>query len=436
MPLLSTQDAVVCYKEALRTDVYCSEALDWLCDHHALTTDDEKTLLSELPFKKQCSADEERMLGVLYLAKLRHSKSTDVRGACAKDAILKPLAGNSDVVWSTAHRLFCSRNIHACYELTASELQKDPFHPSLLQLHVLCCVEKKKTAELFSLGHKLVGNFPSSPHAWFAVSCYYLAIQNHQNARKYLTKVLNLDGNFAPAHLAFGVSFATEGEHDQAISAFSKAARIMKGSHIPLMYLGREYYITGSTATAVKFMKNALAISPSDPSLLQEVGVMLADAGNKEKAAKYFLQALGYLRSVDPHMTLRDWEPVYNNLGHVYRKLGKLDESLQMHHRALSLSPKEPSTLTALAFVYLLKGDYDTSIDYCSRSLQVRREDPFTLEMLKSASEELVLAPLVLGSATGNESLDSLEPENEILEWGQQRQQQSETRTKEEMQTS
>ena len=420
----------MCFKEALRTDVYSSEALDWLCDHHALSGDDEKALLSDLPFKKQCSAEEERMLRVLYMAKLRHNKSTNVHTTCVKDPSLKPLAENSDVVWSTAHRLFNSRNIHACYELTARELQKDPFHPSLLQLHVLCCVEKKKTAELFSLGHKLVGNFPSSPLAWFTVSCYYLTLQNHQDARKYLTKVLNLDGNFAPAHLAFGVSFAAEGEHDQAISAFSKTARTMRGSHVPLMHLGREYYVTGSTATAVKFMKNALSISPSDPSLLQEVGVMLADGGNKEKAAKYFLQSLAYLHVADPHMTLRDWEPVYNNLGHVYRKLGRLDESLEMHHRALSLSPKEPTTLTSIAFVHLLKGDCETAIDYCSRSLQVRREDPFTIEVLKSASEELVSAPLVLGSMSGNESLDSLEPENEILEWGQQQ------RTREDMQTS
>lgn len=433
MSFWAIQDAAACYKEALRTDVYCSEALDWLCEHYALTADEEKALLSELPFKKQCSGDEERMLRVLYLAKLRHGRSTaDIRAACVKDANLKPLADNSDVVWSAAHRLFCSRNVHACYELTARELQKDPFHPSLLQLHVLCCVEKKKTAELFSLGHKLVGNSPSSPLAWLTVSCYYLAIQNHQNARKYLTKALNLDENFAPAHLAFGVSFAAEGEHDQAISAFSKAARIMKGSHVPLMHLGREYYITGSTATAVKFMKNALTISPCDPSLLQEVGVMLADAGNREKAVKYFVQALTYLRSADPHVTIRDWEPVYNNLGHLYRKLGRLDESLEMHHLALSLSPKEPSTLTAIAFVHLLKGDTNTAVDYCSRSLQVRREDQFTIEVLKIASDELVLVPLVLGCA-GDESLDSLEPENEILEWGQQ---QSGTRTREEMQTS
>ena len=411
-------------------DVYCEEALDRLCVHHSLSAEEEKLLLSDLPFRKQCSPEEEQMLRILYQAKLRHSQKTDLRRCCTEEAGLKPLADNSDIIWSVAYSHFCSKNLSACYELTKKELQRDPFHPNLLQLYVMCCVEKRKPEELFSLGHKLVSSFPASPLSWFTVSCYYLTIQNHQNARKYLTKVLSLDGNFAPAHIAFGISFATEGEHDQAISAFSKAARVMKGSHIPLMQLGREYYITGSSATAVRFMKSALTISPDDPSLLQEIGVMLTNAGNLDKAVKYFLRALSSLRVTDPRVTVRDWEPVYNNLAHVYRKQKNYSLALKMHHQALSISPKEPSTLTGIAFVHLLQENYEEAIDYCSRSLQVRREDQFTIEVLKTASEELVFVPLQLSSG-GNDSLDALEPKNEILEWGQQ----NGTKTAESMQT-
>ena len=399
--------------------MYCEEALERLGSHHSLNTEEEKLLLTDLPLRKQCSGEEEEvMVKVLYQAKLRHSQRLNTAGLCDRDTGLKPLASNSDVICSTAHGLFCRKNIQACYELSKRELQRDPFHPDLLQLYITCCVEKKMTAELFSLGHKLVGNDPSSPLAWFGVSCYYIAVNNHQNARKYLTKVLALDVNFAPAHVAFGLSFATEGEHDQAISAYSKAARVMRGSHLPLMQLGREYYITGSSGTAVRFMKTALSISPDDPSLLQEIGVMLANAGNYDKAVKYFLRAMAYLRAADPHMTVRDWEPIYNNLAHVYRKQKKYALSLTMHQRALSLCPKEPSTLTAIAFVHLLQCQYEAAIDYCSRSLLMRREDQFTTDLLGAASEELLLVPLELGS--GNDSLDALEPENEILEWDQQ----------------
>ena len=411
----SLPDAATCYKEALAADVFCEEALERLCSHHCLSAEEEKALLASLPFRRQCSVDEEKMLRLLYQAKMRHHRREDLPSQCSKEP-LQLLATNTDVVWSTAHTHFCNMNVDSCYELTKQQLEKDPFHPPSLLLFIACCVEKGRHEELFALGQKLVSHFPSSPLSWYAVSCYYLAIKSHQSARRYLTKTISLDANFAAAHMAFGHSFATEGEHDQAISAFSKAARIMKGSHLPLLQLGREYYTTGSTATAIRFMKSALSLAPADPSLLQEIGVMLANAGNLEKAAKYFCQAILYLQSADPHMTLRYWEPVYNNLGHVYRKQKRYSQALEMHHKALSLCPRAASSLSAVAFVYLLQADCERATEYCSRSLRLRREDHFTLEVLRLASNELVRLPLDLGT----ESLDMLEPENEILEWEHQ----------------
>ena len=79
--------------------------------------------------------------------------------------------------------------------------------------------------------------------------------KKHQVARKYLSKSISLDANFVPAHMAFGISLASEGERDQARAAFAAAARIMQGSHLPLMFLGREYYLTCAMATSTKFMK-------------------------------------------------------------------------------------------------------------------------------------------------------------------------------------
>lgn len=48
-------------------------------------------------------------------------------------------------------------------------------------------------------------------------------------ARKYFTKATALDKLFGPAWLAYGHSFAADGEHDQAMAAYFKAHQIMKG---------------------------------------------------------------------------------------------------------------------------------------------------------------------------------------------------------------
>ena len=404
-------DAVECYKHALAIDVFCEEALDCLCQRHTLTADDEKSLLSSLPFKKQCSVEEERIVRFLYQQKLRHARKPELSHAQTHKA-LQPFCTNLDVLCNVADHHFHNMNVNACYQLTSKILEKDPYHSSTLLLHTACCVQKKKPEELFSLGHRLVNCFPQSPLAWYAVGCYYIAVAKHQSARRYLTKSVSLDPHFAPAHLAFGLSFATEGEHDQAVAAFSNAARVMRGSHLPLMYLGKEYYLSGAVSTATRFMKSALAIEPHDPTLLQEIGVMLMNSGNCEKAEKYFRQAIGSLQTIDPHVTLQAWEPLYNNLAHVYRKQKKYDLAIKMHHQALQLEPNETSTLTAIAFNHLLQGHFEDAVGFCNRSLRLKREDQFTLELLQVAMEEVASIPLELeGSGIGN--LDELDPGNE-----------------------
>ena len=399
-------------------DVYCVEALEKLCHYHALSSSDEKSLLQEMHFNTQCSMEEEKTLRLLYQQKMQHSSpKQDTLAEFQSQKSLQPLCSNLDVLCNVANQYFQKMNIDACYKLTTDILDKDPYHSSATLLHVACCVQKRKFEELFSLGHRLVDHFPNSPLAWYTVGCYYITVNKHQSARKYLTKAVNLDANFALAHMAFGLSFTSEGEHDQAISAFSSAARIMHGSHLPLLYLGREYFQTGSTSTAVRFLCSARDMAPLDPMLLQEMGTIIASSEDHVKAEKYFRLAIVQLTSIDPHVTLELWETVYNNLGHVLRKQGKYDEALSMHLSALQLAPNQPSSLTAIAFIYLLKGDFEKVIEFANRSLRLKREDQFTLELLQTTMEEMAEQPVVIESPVPKleSSLDDLEPGSEIL---------------------
>ena len=146
-------------------------------------------------------------------------------------------------------------------------------------------------------------------------------------------------------------------------------------------------------------MKNAFDLAPTDPYLLQEIGFVVTMLGVYSKAERYFKQAVSHLQAVDPHMTLQGWEPVYNNLGHILRKQQKYDEALKAHLNALQLEPNKPSTLTALAFIHLLKGEYEDVVHYSNQSLRLKRDDQFTLEVLHIAMEEMCEQPLDGGGA-------------------------------------
>lgn len=397
--------AIECYKQALTVDVFCEEALEKLCQYQTLTGKDEKTLLMSMPFNKQCSVEEEEALKFLYQQKLKHSRKSIHTVESQIPKSIQSLRSNADFLCDIADHHLDSLNIDACYDLTTLLLNSDPYHQSALLLHIACCVWKTSIEELFLLGHRLVNGFPNTPLAWYAVSCYYIAIQKHQIARKYLTKAIDLDPNFSPAHMAFGISLAVEGERDQAIAAFSIAARIMQGSHHPLMLLGREYYLTGAVSTSAKFMKSALAIAPNHPILLQEVGVMLYNNGEYTKAEKYFRLTVAQMQVIDPSVTLPAWEPVYNNLAHVLRKLQKFDEAIFMHECALQLCPNQPSSLTSIAFTYLLLGKCDKVVEYANHSLKLKREDQFTIEVLRTAVEDIASMAEHVGDSRSQDTL-------------------------------
>ena len=79
---------------------------------------------------------------------------------------------------------------------------------------------------------------------------------------------------YGPAWLAFGHSFAAENEHDQAMVAYFTASQLMKGCHLPLLYIGLEHGLTNNFKLAERFFSQALAIAPEDPFVLHEMGVI------------------------------------------------------------------------------------------------------------------------------------------------------------------
>lgn len=130
------------------------------------------------------------------------------------------------------------------------------------------------SAELFSLAHNLIDLYPDQAISWYAVGCYYDLNNKSDPARRYLAKATSLDRLFGPAWLAYGHSFAKENEHDQAMAAYFKATQLMRGCHLPLLYIGVECGLTKNYELAEKFFYQAMSIAPQDVFVLHELGVI------------------------------------------------------------------------------------------------------------------------------------------------------------------
>ncbi|XP_060600102.1 cell division cycle protein 16 homolog [Ruditapes philippinarum] len=381
--------AMECFKEALRQDVYCYEAFDLLVNHHMLSSQEERELIDSLPFSLQCPSEEEELVKFLYENKL---KKYDRPQEAKVPESLEVLSDNLDIICNLAERHYYNCDFRECYKLTTKILNTDPYNSTCLPLHIAVMVELKKSNSLFYLAHKLVDLYPNKPVSWFAVGCYYFLIDQKEAARRYLSKATTLERTYGPAWLAFGHSFATGNEHDQAMAAYFTAAQLMKGCHLPALYIGLEYGLTNNPKLAERFFRQALSIAPDDPFVLHEMGVIAFQNEEWMKAETYFKDALRRIQVCEKQTSVPEkWEPLLNNLGHTCRKLRKLDEALEYHQQARILDPQSPSTYSAIGIVLALKGEAIEAVDYFHKALAIRRDDAFSTTMLSNLVESLML---------------------------------------------
>ncbi|EPY86952.1 cell division cycle 16-like protein [Camelus ferus] len=147
-------------------------------------------------------------------------------------------------------------------------------------------------------------------------------------------KATTLEKTYGPAWIAYGHSFAVESEHDQAMAAYFTAAQLMKGCHLPMLYIGLEYGLTNNSKLAERFFGQALSIAPEDPFVMHEVGVVAFQNGEK------YTEALDY------------------------------------HRQALVLIPQNASTYSAIGYIHSLMGNFENAVDYFHTFQQYRDVSP------------------------------------------------------------
>lgn len=60
--------------------------------------------------------------------------------------------------------------------------------------------------------------------------------------------------------LLFFLGQTAKGEHDQAMSAYSTAARLLPGSHLPLLYIGMAQAQMNNLPLAARYLERAMGL--------------------------------------------------------------------------------------------------------------------------------------------------------------------------------
>jgi len=347
-----------------------------------LTPKAENELLKNLPVETQCTNKEADLVKYIYATKLsrpnKQSMAFEQHAECQQ--IFKD---NFDILINKAERLYYEGDFESAYTVCRKVLEKDQFHKLCVPLYVSTLIHLNKVTKLFEIAHSLVKQYPQDAVSWFAVGCYYFLIGNMDPARKFFLKATCLNRSFSPAWLALGHSFAQESEHDQATSAYFTSAQIMKGSFLPFLYIGLEYTLSNNLKLAERFYQQALNVECDDPFVLHELGVIWFKSQNYTNAEISMRRAYGRLKTISHKNTLKEWEPLLNNLGHVCRKLKKYNDSLEFYRKALALHPTNASTWTSIGLTSIFLNKFDEAIEYFHQALWYKKTDLVAKKLLE-----------------------------------------------------
>ena len=386
--LNSIARATECYTEALLVDVKNLEAFQKLTDGNLLSPREQWDLLDSLDFS--VLGDNEALIRGMYtLCCSPYAGRDRVRAAQAllSDEYALDTRSSSAVARSHARTLYHQGSYNECLTLCEQVVSADSLDMDILPTYILTLQQLQAGNKLFLTAHRLCEQAPRSAVAWFAVATYYATTRRTHEARRFYAKSLVMDPAFASAWLGFVHTFTADGEQDQALAAGATAARFFPGNHLPNMFLGMEYMALKNWALAEEYLTLAYDVCPTDPALLNEMGVMYYHRGEYARSKKYLGRAMDEVEATSGSTVQGTGLAIQLNLAHTYRLLGDDDRAIRCAKSVLESSPRNADAYLTLGFLYLRGNELEKAIDSLHRTLALRPTCIQAQELLLSALE-------------------------------------------------
>lgn len=372
-----------CYKEAVLIDPKCFEAFDHLTRNNLLSPKEEWELLNSLDIESNLGENGD-LVRAFYTTRLsKYIEVNRYEEAKTKLSDEYNMSQNTDVLQSEADLLFIQCKFDQCIKVCESIFQKDEFKMSALPNYLASLHELGHKNKLYLLAHKMADSHPLEPVSWLAVGVYYLTINKVAEARRYFSKSSMMHPYFCQAWIGFAHTFAVEGEYEQAIAAYSTAARLFQGTHLPNLFLGMQHLHLNNLNLAHEYLMASLSICCTDPLLLNEIGVVHYHKNDLDLAEKYFVDALAAVTELDSDP--KAWDSILANLGHVYRRKEQFDKALEYFERVLRGSHSNGNILSAIGLVHLQAGKISLAIENINHALSITPNDPIAMDILHRA---------------------------------------------------
>jgi tetratricopeptide (TPR) repeat protein len=180
-------------------------------------------------------------------------------------------------------------------------------------------------------------------------------------AEKASQNALSIDPDLPEAHRALGRVYQYQKKPEKAIEEFEKAIKLRPNFCEAYRSLGWAYEKLGNFVEATDSARKALEIRPTDKETLRLLGIINYDQGLYKQALGFFYKAV----DVAPNYGI-----AFHDIGSTFLKLGEFDRALEWFKKCIDAGGDRTTYLDS-GYVYLLKKDYQKSLEFLQKSIKV-----------------------------------------------------------------
>ncbi|MFA5293560.1 MAG: tetratricopeptide repeat protein [Phycisphaerae bacterium] len=186
-----------------------------------------------------------------------------------------------------------------------------------------------------------------------------------EQAVEYFNKILKIDPNDIDARMNIGKIFADQGKYDEAMSYYTDAMRLAPNDAAIYNHIAVIFIQQGRLDDAIAVYRKGLEYNTNNPAVLHTgLGTLLFRQGKAEEAIKELQEGVKF----KPDAT------TFNNLGVALASVGRLNEAIVCHKKAIGLNPKNAEAYYDLGNIMLATSKFDQAADEYSRALQIKPE--------------------------------------------------------------
>ncbi|MCK9424630.1 MAG: tetratricopeptide repeat protein [Ignavibacteriaceae bacterium] len=242
-----------------------------------------------------------------------------------------------------------------------------------VKLHLGAIATVEKNDSLATTYYNLVIELaPWHPEGWIRLGGLYFDNKKYTETVKVLSTAITKFPEDFTINLLLGVSFAQLNDHDNAKKYLSKAVELNGNDVNALSAYGYTLSQLKENDKAIFFINKAIKLDPGNVDLLGTLGLIYD--GQEAWTQCDSIYSLALKNSPDNAL-------INNNYAYSLSKRAvRLDEALEMVKMAVTAEPKNSSYLDTIGWVYFQLGDYENAKKYIEEALQAGGEKAVILE--------------------------------------------------------